>query len=151
MIAGPADLGVVTALWKQPQRYAQFLGQELRFVYAGTLIVVMPNGYGVARAGRPAPALRRRLAGLGPPGRDGVALVAGGTAAATRLAAGQGLRLTAAGAAATKSTKTRDRLLILGAVLAALALLGAHFLERRLRRERAARRESGNSERDRQP
>jgi hypothetical protein len=49
VIASPADLGSVTALWRQPQNYSSFLGQELSLVYHGVLLVVMPSGYGVFR------------------------------------------------------------------------------------------------------
>ena len=47
MIATPSDLGSVGALWHQPQSYAEFLGQELSILYRGTLLVVMPNGFGL--------------------------------------------------------------------------------------------------------
>jgi len=49
VIATQADLGSVTELWRQPQNYADFLGQELAQVYRGMLLVVMPNGLGVAK------------------------------------------------------------------------------------------------------
>jgi hypothetical protein len=55
LIASPADLGSITALWRRPQDYARFLGQELGIVYRGALLVVMPNGYGVYGVGIPAP------------------------------------------------------------------------------------------------
>src|SRR5439155_11165503 len=61
LITTPFDLGAVTPLWGQPQRYAQFLGQELYFVYRGRLLVVMPNGYGISRAGKPVPGERKLL------------------------------------------------------------------------------------------
>ena len=50
------DLGAVTALDKKPRLYARFLSQELRFVYAKRLLVVMPNGYGIADGGKASPA-----------------------------------------------------------------------------------------------
>jgi hypothetical protein len=47
-IVGTAgDLGSVTQLWRQPGAYAHFLGSELALIYHGTVLVVMPNGYGV--------------------------------------------------------------------------------------------------------
>jgi hypothetical protein len=46
IIGSAADLGSVTQLWHQPQTYARFLGGELSLVYHGTVLVVMPNGYG---------------------------------------------------------------------------------------------------------
>jgi hypothetical protein len=50
IIAAPTDLGSVSALWRRPENYARFLGQELSLVYRGPLLVVMPNGYGVLNA-----------------------------------------------------------------------------------------------------
>ena len=50
------DLGAVTVLDGKPGLYARFLSQELRFVYKRRLLVVMPNGYGVADDGRAVPA-----------------------------------------------------------------------------------------------
>jgi hypothetical protein len=51
LIATQADLGSVTELWRQPQNYARFLGQELSEVYRGTLVVAMPAGIGVVSVG----------------------------------------------------------------------------------------------------
>ncbi len=51
IVAGRTDLGSVTALWRQPAAYARFLDQELSSVYAGPLLVVMPDGVGAAGAG----------------------------------------------------------------------------------------------------
>ena len=107
LIATRSDLGSVTALWRRPSAYAQFLGQELSQVFHGTLLVVMPNGFGVARvaaesadrggAGAPAgsevpggSALARSAA----PG-GGAALSGAAIAAVQRLAAAAGHRLTA--------------------------------------------------------
>ena len=49
VISQPSDLGLIQSLWKKPQTYAEFLGKELvQFGrYNGTLIVSMPNGYGI--------------------------------------------------------------------------------------------------------
>ena len=38
LIASSTDLGSVTELWRQPQSYAQFLGQELSLVYRGPVL-----------------------------------------------------------------------------------------------------------------
>lgn len=51
LIATQADLGSVGELWRQPQNYARFLGQELAEVYRGTLVVGMPAGFGVVSVG----------------------------------------------------------------------------------------------------
>jgi hypothetical protein len=46
LIASKADLGSVTGLWRQPDSYAKFLGQELSLVNRAPLLVVMPDGFG---------------------------------------------------------------------------------------------------------
>lgn len=51
LVASRGDLGSVTELWRQPQTYAQFLGQELSLVYRGPLLVVMPDGFGAYEVG----------------------------------------------------------------------------------------------------
>jgi hypothetical protein len=86
LIASPADLGSVSALWRQPQNYANFLGQELSLVYHGTLLVVMPNGYSVYGVGG-APTKPSALRGLPLPGS---ALGPAGIAAIRRLAGASG-------------------------------------------------------------
>ena len=66
LIASSADLGSVTELWGQPQSYADFLGDELSLVYKGTLLVVMPDGFGLYRpSGSLGPELAA-LASIGP-------------------------------------------------------------------------------------
>lgn len=52
LLASSSDLGSVTALWRQPRSYAEFLGQELSLVYRGRVLVVMPDGFGLYYAGR---------------------------------------------------------------------------------------------------
>ena len=47
VIASPSDLGSVSELWRRPQAYAEFLGQELSLTYGGPLVVVMPGGVGL--------------------------------------------------------------------------------------------------------
>jgi hypothetical protein len=130
LIAGPADLGSIGALWRQPQAYAQFLGVELSLVFHGTLLVVMPNGYGVdhvgGATGPPASAL-----GAGPAAGEGIGAAA--IAAVARLASAAGHPLSSvaairpvAGAGAAGSWLSSVDLgswlaLIFGALLAALA------------------------------
>jgi hypothetical protein len=84
VIASPTDLGSITELWRQPENYAHFLGQELADVFRGTLLVVMPNGEGVYHVG----------SGGGPSGVPGAAPGSDlGSAAITgirRLAAASG-------------------------------------------------------------
>ncbi len=64
LIASSADLGSVTELWGQPQSYADFLGDELSLVYKGTLLVVMPAGFGVYRLNGSLGPEQAALAGL---------------------------------------------------------------------------------------
>jgi hypothetical protein len=47
VIGNKTDLGAVPQLWGKPQTYARFLGAELRFVFRDTLLVVMPQGFGI--------------------------------------------------------------------------------------------------------
>jgi hypothetical protein len=99
LIAGPADLGSVSELWRDPGGYARFLGQELSFVFKGTLMVVMPNGLGFYGPGAAALASRAGLHSTRP-GPPGPAFGAAAISAVRRLAAasGQGLSITVLGA-----------------------------------------------------
>jgi hypothetical protein len=56
LIASPADLGSVTELFGQPQKYADFLGREISYFEGKQLLllVVMPFGYGVRGLSPPA-------------------------------------------------------------------------------------------------
>ncbi len=94
LIAARSDLGAVTELWRQPAQYARFLGTELTDVFSGTLIVVMPNGYGVWIVGRHASnaALRRAGSSLigAPLPRSGRATAAAAVVAVRRVAAAAG-------------------------------------------------------------
>jgi MYXO-CTERM domain-containing protein len=135
LITSPYDLGSVTALWAKPQKYAEFLGQELYFVYRGRLLVVMPNGYGVSRAGKPDADMSRAVESLPPPAPGGAGAAEAAQRAVRLLAASGGVTLSADTATSgPHSTTTRDRIAIgLGAV-ALLALGGAVMLLRRRRR-----------------
>jgi cytochrome oxidase Cu insertion factor (SCO1/SenC/PrrC family)/thiol-disulfide isomerase/thioredoxin len=64
IIAGPFDLGAVTALWRNPRGYARFLGIELSLSYKGRLLVVMPNGFGFNWPGHANTSAYRLLAGI---------------------------------------------------------------------------------------
>jgi hypothetical protein len=145
LIASAADLGSVSELWNRPQSYAEFLGDELSLVYRGTLLVAMPNGYGLYRsAGSPGTSPsgsagagpgglgeteRAALDGLRAPSSDG-GLGAGALSAIQRLAAATGHPLTlgrtvsvpaAAGPGAGGSAVLPWVVFAAGAVLVALA------------------------------
>lgn len=65
IIGNKTDLGAVPQLWAKPQVYAQFLGAELRFVMKDTLLIVMPQGFGIHGPYPQAKALAA-LAGIDP-------------------------------------------------------------------------------------
>jgi len=54
LIASKSDLGVVPALFNQPQAYARFLSAELGSVAREPVLVVMPAGLGLATQGHAA-------------------------------------------------------------------------------------------------
>jgi hypothetical protein len=134
VIATRYDLGSVTALYLKPQKYAEFLGAEIYFVYRGRLLVAMANGYGYSKGGKPLPP--GPLARLPRPGPQAAALVTGASTAVQRLAAANGVHLGLPHPTGNNLT-TRDRIIIIAAALTAVALAGAWILFRRLRRARA--------------
>jgi hypothetical protein len=117
LIASPTDLGSVTELWRQPQNYAKFLGQELSLAYRGPLLVVMPNGLGLYNFSHPpaaALATANPRAGLGAAALDAVRSLA--------AAAGHPLPLPTAGTtSAAGGSATPWIALAAGAILIALA------------------------------
>ena len=113
------DLGSVTELDNKPREYAHFLSQELRFVYRKHLLVVMPNGDGIARDGSPAPEEQAILDRLSPAGTPaGSALVAAAVSALDALLANAGIPV--AVSQSSGDTTTRDIVVI----ASALALVG---------------------------
>jgi hypothetical protein len=131
LILSPSDLGTAFSLFRKPQKYAEFLGLELRFVYRNRLLVVMPNGYGYAVGGDPDPKASALLAKLPPPGRDATKEVTSAIRAVRALAAADGKHLTVPKGG---STTTRDRITIAAAATAGIALIAAFVLYRRQRR-----------------
>jgi cytochrome oxidase Cu insertion factor (SCO1/SenC/PrrC family)/thiol-disulfide isomerase/thioredoxin len=92
IIAAQSDLGAVTALWRQPQAYARFLGIELSLAYKQRLLVVMPNGFGLNWPGHSTAADNRVLAGI-TIGAGGTGLLAAADTAVHSLAAANGVKL----------------------------------------------------------
>ena len=130
MILSPSDLGTAFSLFGKPEKYSQFLGLELSFVYRGRLLVVMPNGYGYAVNGDPDPKASAVLKKLPAPGRDATKEVRAAIAAVQDLAAASGLRLTVPKVGGSTG---RDRLTIAAAATAGIALIAAIVLYRRRR------------------
>ena len=123
IIASKADLGSVTELWRQPQTYARFLGQELSLVYRGPLLVVMPGGYGFYRQAGPLPAGRSALAGLRKP-VGGTDLGTAALTAIERLASASGYSVPIPPATATQSAGGGVGTIPLIALVAGVLLIG---------------------------
>jgi len=135
LIGSDYDLGSVTVLWKQPQRYARFLGIELSFIHKSPLLVVMPKGMGFYWDGRGSKAEEALLAKIPvQPGGSGLAQTA--SAAVEQLAAAHGLTLTALKVKGPPAQHTgSDRLEIVAAV-AVLLVVGSAARLLMLRRRR---------------
>ncbi len=98
LIAHRSDLGSIGALWSKPNVYSGFLGTELSLVFHGTLLVVMPNGYGVDVVGDPEAAAKTQAAAaplihLAPPGAGGAALADAAITAVQRITSAGGIHL----------------------------------------------------------
>lgn len=124
LISSRYDMGAVTILYKKPRQYAPFLSTELRFVYKGRVLVVMPNGYAIARDGKADPAEQKVVDRLPLPAKQG-GLAAAAERAVQALTAHAGIHVTASIASGRSgSSSNQDRLFIVagGAVLIALAV-----------------------------
>ena len=64
VIATRTDLGSVPSLFGKPKAYAQFLGEEVRSFYTGTLVVAMPAGFGVWKGSGDTATEQHTLAGV---------------------------------------------------------------------------------------
>jgi hypothetical protein len=135
LIASEVDLGAVPSLWRKPETYSRFLGQELFFLYKGRLLIVMPNGYGVSRAGKRLRSAQPVVDALPKPGDGGAALVAAALRAVQRLAAQEGVRLEIP-KVSSGDHATRDRIVLAVVAFGIVALLGVGYAARRLRKNR---------------
>lgn len=137
LIGSRYDLGSVTILYKQPKQYARFLGQELYFVYKGKVLVVMANGFGVARGKKLLTKEQAVVDRIPPPGPNGAALASAATHAVSRLAANAGVVFPLPPLGKTSGSSTNhDRLEIAGIALIVVALLLAGTAVTRNRRRR---------------
>jgi hypothetical protein len=139
VIASTYDLGSVPGLFRQPQKYASFLGQEDYYFFKDELLVVMPNGYGLYKAKTGVPAADQEvIAALPHPNTtNGDDLIDAAEHAVQRLAAKRGL--TVAPVATDGSDENHDRVEIIAGVLGVTVLgLLARFLVRRRRRHALA-------------
>jgi hypothetical protein len=129
------DLGSVGVLDKKPKQYARFLGQELFFVYKGRLLVVMPNGLGYSKGGKPDATNQSVVDRIAPPRGSPVAMASAATKAVVRLAAQKGVVVAVPSLRGDThvDNQNRDRLLIALVVAAALAAFGLYTVLRRRR------------------
>lgn len=136
IVSTPTDLGSVASLFGRPQTYARFLGAELTFVFRGTLVVVMPSGYGIVGPGA-TDAARKALA-LVPPARSAdLGTLAGSAATAVvRVAAADGHRLAVPAAAERKSKSGTSPTYYIGIGIAVLAAAVGGWFAYDVRRER---------------
>jgi hypothetical protein len=127
LIASPVDLGVIPDLFDKPQKYADFLVQEISFQTKQALLVVMPSSFG--SAGLPA-AATAAVAKLTPPaGRTSDDLARAAVPAVAKLAAAAGHPIssgTGGGGGGGSST-----VVVIALIVAAVALAGALVLLRR--------------------
>jgi hypothetical protein len=133
LIATRYDLGSVGVLYRQPKRYARFLGQELYFVYKGRLLVVMSNGLGFSRGGKADAASQAAVDRITAPGGIGPALATAARRAVVRLAAEKRVVVTVPSLTgdAHVDNPNHDRLLIVLATAVALSGFGAFVFLRR--------------------
>lgn len=138
VISSRYDLGSVPILFGTPQKYADFLGQELFYYYKGNLLIVMPNGYGIYDHGKSTTADQAVLAKLAPAhATNGNVLTAAATRAILALAKHKGVTLKASTSSGSSSSTNQERIEIGIAGLVVLLLVGgAALLRRRLRRSR---------------
>jgi MYXO-CTERM domain-containing protein len=133
VISSKVDLGAVPVLYRKPQQYARFLGQELFYWYKHELLVVMPNGFGVSQHGKLVATDDRVLSRLQKAGTtDGTALVDAAIRGTRALARKHGVALPAHVAGANSSS-SQDRVVIAAAAGAAALLAAGLVLWRRRR------------------
>ena len=139
IVSSEYDLGSITALWRRPDLYARFLGQELESVYRQRLLVVMPNGFGFNWPGHSAASAYAQLAATqtgGSPDR----LAGAAQVAVRRLAKASGVKVgpvsSGAGRGRSGGSNTAG---ILGGAIGAIVVLGAlgAIVRRARRRPRA--------------
>jgi hypothetical protein len=138
LIPTAVDLGTITALFGQPQNYADFLAQEISFVGKAPLLIVMPSGYGTNDM--PAGAVAAVKALPKPAGKSADDLANAAIAAVPKILAAEGHPLPnsgsgSGGASASSGSGSGSggsTILIVGLIVAAL-LAAAGIVAARLR------------------
>jgi hypothetical protein len=136
LIASPVDLGVIPGLFGKPQKYADFLDQEISFQTKQPLLVVMSNGYGVQGL---SPTAQTAVASLKKPaGSHSNDLAQAAVTAVAKLADAAGHPVKAApGNSSAGGSGGSTTVIVLALALAAVATAAALLVLRR--RQAAAR------------
>lgn len=135
LIASPVDLGVIPDLFGQPQKYADFLDQEISGQTKQPLLVVMAAGYGTQGLDAKGRALVASLPR--PAGGSSDQLAAAAIHAVAKLAAAAGHPISGVpGLAATSSggsggSSVAAIVIVAGAVVIVLAVAGLLVSRRR--------------------
>jgi hypothetical protein len=124
LIGAPVDLGVIPSLFGQPQKYADFLDQEISFQTKQPLLVVMAAGYGVQGVDAKTKASAAALAK--PAGSEGNDLARAAILAVPKLAAAAGHPLKGEGGGSGGGGDGSRAILV--AALAAIAIAAAAAL-----------------------
>ncbi|HEX4719673.1 MAG TPA: hypothetical protein VH300_14180 [Thermoleophilaceae bacterium] len=133
LIKDAQDLGTVPNLLNQPQKYADFLGPEVRFAYKGDLLVVMPDGLGLTTTDATAPpakAIQGMQVEAGG-STDGLAQTAEEAVANLAAAAGHPLESNKKGGSGGAIAG-----IVVAVVLLGLGIVGAFWLRRSQQRPR---------------
>jgi hypothetical protein len=132
VISSKIDLGAVPVLYRQPQTYARFLGQELFYWYKHELLVVMPNGFGVYRHGVVPARDRAAVAHLAPAGTtSGTVLVDAANRAVRALAREHAVALPSVNASGGSSPGPNWPIVAGGIAAGALLVGGLVYVQRR--------------------
>jgi hypothetical protein len=124
LIGAPVDLGVIPSLFGQPQKYADFLDQEISFQTKQPLLVVMAAGYGLQGVDAKTKAAAAALAK--PAGSQGNDLARAAILAVPKLAAAAGHPLKGSGSSSGSGGGGSRAILV--AALAAVAIAAAAAL-----------------------
>jgi hypothetical protein len=121
LVGSAYDLGAVTSLWRKPRPYARFLAAEIEFIYKRRLLIVMPNGFGFNWQKHPSTKEYGLLSTI-PIGTGAAGMLDSAVTAVQKLATASGVTIVRAKAQASTKSGSHDRLFIVLAAIAGLAL-----------------------------
>jgi uncharacterized protein YqgV (UPF0045/DUF77 family) len=133
LIGSAYDLGSVASLWRKPRPYARFLAAEIQFIYKRRLLIVMPNGFGFNWAKHSSSKEYAVLSTI-PVGAGATGMLDSTVAAVQKLAAASGVKIVATPGTASRNGSSHDRVFIILAAIAGLALAVALRLALRSKR-----------------